>query len=306
MIVLVVLGLLFIGIPYLIHRDTIHTTLYIYTAVVLYFVAVIGITIWVGKVFRKIFLLPPYSFLEIVLSVIIYSIAIPVIGILGILSILIIILYPNSKYFVIYVLANVSVFVLGVIVIFSGSLPKEETGPFIVIPNHVSFIDYLLILITMGLKPYNVVAGSNLCYIPLLGYFLKKYTISVDRKNKQSLGKTYSEIIRELKSGKNIGIFAEGGRITEQQIFSGLILKNFKDGPFRASKFLNVKIVPVIFHGTKKYAPKEKRGWWYVSPTRIKIIFLESISPKGKTVEELKEKTYKVMFSFLTTKEPAI
>ena len=204
------------------------------------------------------------------------------------------IICPKIKYHIMYMLVSVSVFVFGVRVDFYGSLPKER--PLIITPNHTSFIDYLLILLTMGQKPYNVVAGSNLSYIPILGYLLKKYAIGVDRRDSKSLKKAYIRMIRELKEGKNLGIFPEGGRITESEILSGIILKEFKDGPFAAAKNLSIKIVPVIFHGTKIYAVKNKKCWWYVSPTKIKIFFLETISPENKTVEELKNETFKAMF----------
>ena len=298
LIVLITLGILLIGIPCLIYKNTIYTTVYVFTGVILYFSIIISIVILIGKGLRVMFSLPPFNFLEIVLSIIIYIIAFPIITILGLMAILAMSIYPKGNYFIIYILAVVSIYLFGVRITFYGSLPKEKDS-FILVLNHTSFIDYILILVAMGVRPYNVVAGSNLHYIPILGYFLKKYAIGVDRKNRSSLERAYFKMLEELKNKKNIGIFPEGGRTTEKEISEGVILKEFKNGAFRAAEALKIKIVPVILNGTKNYAPKEKKGWWYVFPTKAEIRYLEPVFPDNKTMEQIKLETFQKMFQAL-------
>ncbi len=299
-IVLFLLAIFLILIPYVFEKSTINITFYIYWGIIFYFFVVIGITVWIGKILRKIFNLPAFSFLEIILSLLIYLISFPILVFLGIWVILMMFLIPKIKYQVIYYFALIAVFLLGVRIKFFNSFPKEK-GPYIVIINHNSFIDYLLVILIMGNKnKYNVVAGANLYHIPIIGFLIKKYAISVNRKDFNSRKKTYLSMIHELESGKNVAIFPEGGRRSFTEVQQGILLKKFKESSFRASCLLGVKILPVILTGTNIYAQKDKKGWWYVSPTKIEIKYLEIIDPQNKTADQILKEAFSLMLCNLS------
>ena len=296
-IVFVTLGS-FVGIVYLIHNHSINFTLHFYIWMILYYMVGISLITWIGKAIRKVFSLPKYTFLEIFLSISIYWIAFPIIAVLALIVMVAMLKESRWRYHIMNILANTAVFLLGARVVFLGSLPKE--GPFIVVADHKSSIDYELILLAMGIRPYRPVAGLNLGKIPILGYFIKKYAICVKRdkcgKISPSAAKeTEDEIISYLKKGVNIGMFASNGRLDKNDREEGKILKDFKIGAFRASVETGAKIVPTIFWGAQEYAAKDKKVWWAVSPRVIQIIYLDAISPDGKTAKELKEEVFNVM-----------
>lgn len=295
LITLIILGTFIVLIPYLIYKNSFFTCLYIYVGIIFYFLIGIGLSTWIAKMLRKIFYFPRFNFMDISLTMIILVVAVPIICVLSLVA-MVLMLIPRFKYHTVYALSTIILFVLGVRVHHVGSLPSQKLGPFIVTPNHSSFIDYFLILHTMGTKPYNVVAGLNLKSIPIFRYFLKKYAIGIDRQSQSSKMKTWREMINTLKRCFNLAVFPGGGRIKFED--AEKLLEDFKEGPFRAAIETNSIIVPIVYSLPFLYLGKGEKRWW-IKPQTIKIIFCDPIFPENLTVEELMEKTHKVMLEKL-------
>lgn len=159
-------------------------------------------------------------------------------------------------------------------------------GPYIVTPNHSSFIDYLLavlVLITMGRK-WNIVYGTNLHYIPIVGPLLKKYAIPVDRNDPRSFVPMKNRVKEELAKGHNVLIFPESGRILIEEAMS-LRIREFATSVHRIAYESGAEILPVVLSWPFLY--RAKGGAKRFSPQTTEIIFLDPIKVSTKDPKEL-------------------
>ncbi len=91
-----------------------------------------------------------------------------------------------------------------------------EEGPAVLVCNHVSFVDALIIAAACR-RPIRFVMDHNIFRIPLLNFVFrtsKTIPIASARDNPQLLEKAYDEIAAALANGDLVGIFPEG-RITD-------------------------------------------------------------------------------------------
>lgn len=95
------------------------------------------------------------------------------------------------------------------------NLPNE--GNIILIANHKSFLDPVFMLVAIKNRRIIPVAKKELFKIPVLGYLMRKIeAIPIDRE-KPGIS-TVKEILRQIKSGRVLGIFPEGTR-SNMQVF---------------------------------------------------------------------------------------
>jgi 1-acyl-sn-glycerol-3-phosphate acyltransferase len=119
-----------------------------------------------------------------------------------------------------------------------GQLPEP---PFIICPNHTSFLDILLaycifpdLFIFMGKK--------ELKDVPVFNIFFKNMNILVDRNSTSGSSKAFLEASKRISKGNSIAIFPEGS-ISKR---APKLLK-FKSGAFKLAADNKVPIVPVTF-----------------------------------------------------------
>ncbi|MBT8256881.1 MAG: 1-acyl-sn-glycerol-3-phosphate acyltransferase [Bacteroidia bacterium] len=118
---------------------------------------------------------------------------------------------------------------------------------YMLIANHTSMIDIMLMLVTVTNHPFVFVGKKELAKIPLFGFFYRKTCILVDRSDAKSRQAVFKSAQRRLNSGLSICIFPEG-LVPEENI----ILDKFKDGAFRLAINHQIPLVPVTFHDNKK------------------------------------------------------
>ena len=127
-------------------------------------------------------------------------------------------------------------------------LQKLEKGEsYMLIANHTSMIDIMLMLVTIKNNPFVFVGKKELAKIPLFGFFYKRTCILVDRSSAKSRHAVFLRAQRRLKSGVSICIFPEG-MVPEEHID----LADFKDGAFRLAIKHEIPIVPITFYDNKK------------------------------------------------------
>ena len=120
-----------------------------------------------------------------------------------------------------------------------------EAGPAIIVCNHVSFVDALIIAAGCR-RPIRFVMDHNIFRIPLLNFIFrtsKTIPIASARDNPQLLDKAFDEIAAALQNGDLIGIFPEG-RITDTGE-----LYPFRSGVTRAIERTPVPVVPLALRG---------------------------------------------------------
>ena len=123
----------------------------------------------------------------------------------------------------------------------------EKGKSYMLIANHTSMIDIMLMLITVKNNPFVFVGKKELAKIPLFGFFYKRTCILVDRSSAKSRQAVFLRAQRRLQQGTSICIFPEG-LVPEESI----ILDDFKDGAFRLAINHKIPIVPITFYDNKK------------------------------------------------------
>lgn len=287
---IVFFGITILLVPFLIDNGTINTTLLIYGSVLMFFP--------MARALNSEALMDPdvSDFADILITIPIWIVVGLVTLVLGIIFIPIMLMFPSSRFRLMYIGSAIIIYCFGVRVKITGSLPK--TGPYIICPNHTSFIDYFLSTYIMGWNnKYTVVHGSNLHNIPIIGWVMRNCLTSIDRSDKTTYFPMITEMREALMDKKNVLIYPEGGRITERERKDGLIVKPFKNGAFKVADSIGCLIVPVTIKGAYKFKPKASKRLW-LRPGMVEIIYHKPIEPIGK-VETVAEKTRQMVMSAL-------
>lgn len=171
----------------------------------------------------------------------------------------------------------------------NGSFPKKEK--FVIVANHISYLDTVNIYATIP-EYFRTLARKEMVRIPIFGLIYKQLTVLVDRSNAESRQKSMRLMWRQLKNESHIAIFPEGS-FNE----TGDFLKNFYDGAFRLAVNTNTPILPILFPDTEKRW--HYSAWWKLWPGKNRIIFLEPIPVNDLDVQELKNKTFDIMYQKL-------
>ena len=276
-------------IPFLISKQTIHTTVIVYASL-LTFPLIFRMTNEMEEELRNV------SFMAT--TVVTWIVVGAVTLVLGMFFIPIMILIPSTRFRLMFIGSAVIIYCFGVRVKHIGSLPKKG-GRYIICPNHTSFLDYFLSTYIMGWKgKYTVVHGSNLHNIPIIGTVMRKWLISVNRADSKTFFPMINQMRKALEDGYNVLIYPEGGRKTEAETDSGIRLKKFKPGAFNVACDIGCEIVPVTIIGADKFKPKDSKRWW-LQPGPVNIVFHDPISPVGLLPNELSRKTSEAILSAL-------
>ena len=133
---------------------------------------------------------------------------------------------------------------------FVWKIEREETPEpnksYMFVANHTSMTDIMLMLVAVK-NPFVFVGKKELAKIPLFGFFYKRTSILVDRRDAKSRQAVFLRAQHRLKQGLSICIFPEGG-VPEESV----VLDDFKDGAFRMAINHKIPIVPITFADNKK------------------------------------------------------
>ena len=145
------------------------------------------------------------------------------------------------------------------------NIPKENG--FMFFPNHQGLYDVLAIIEACP-RPFAVVAKKEVANIPLLKQTfacMKAYII--DREDIRQSMQIIQEVTKEVKSGRNYLIFAEGTRSKE-----GNKVNDFKGGSFKAATKAQCPIVPVAL--IDSFKPFDTNT---INKVTVQVHFLEPI-----------------------------
>lgn len=162
-----------------------------------------------------------------------------------------------------------------------NNIPKK--GPFIIAPNHQSFLDGPIVgagLKSATLRDTYFYATEEHVKHPVMKFLAKRHNIILmERRNLKNSILKLSEV---LKQGKNIVIFPEGSRTHDGDMIA------FKKTFAILSKELNVPVVPVCIRGAYEALP---RGTHYIKPKKIEVEYLKPIMPEsGDSYESMAQK----------------
>ena len=160
---------------------------------------------------------------------------------------------------------------------YSGSLPADPRRPFVVVSNHESFADILLI----SHLPWEMkwLSKAELFRIPVMGWMM---WLAGDIPVKRGFGPSAVEAMERcrevLRQRVSVMIFPEGTRSRTAELLP------FKDGAFRLAIEAGVPILPLAVSGTGTALPKH--GWRF-GRSAAEVRVLEPIETAGLTLADV-------------------
>ncbi|MBS1628075.1 MAG: 1-acyl-sn-glycerol-3-phosphate acyltransferase [Bacteroidetes bacterium] len=161
---------------------------------------------------------------------------------------------------------------------------------YIFVANHISYMDIPVMVLSIH-QPFRALGKYEMIKVPIFGWIYKAAVILVDRKNAE----TRARSVRALKAAiaKNISIFIfPEGTFNETEN----ILKPFYDGAFRVAIETQTPIKPLLFPDTIKRL--HYKSIFSLLPGTCRVIYLDEVSVKGYTINnlpELKQKVFTIM-----------
>jgi 1-acyl-sn-glycerol-3-phosphate acyltransferase len=159
----------------------------------------------------------------------------------------------------------------------SGTMPRDPRRPYVVVSNHESFVDILLI----SHLPWEMkwLSKVELLRIPVLGWnMVLAGDVPVERGTRKSAVKAMRRCAEILKQHISVIIFPEGTRSTTSEMLP------FKDGAFRLAIDAGVPILPLVVQGTSSALPKH--GWRF-GRSNAQVRVLEPVETTGLTTKDV-------------------
>jgi 1-acyl-sn-glycerol-3-phosphate acyltransferase len=160
---------------------------------------------------------------------------------------------------------------------YRGAIPREPRTPYVVVSNHESFADILLI----SHLPWEMkwLSKAELFRIPVMGWLMR---LAGDVPVKRGFGPSAIEAMakcREILAHKvSVMIFPEGTRSPTRELLP------FKDGAFRLAIDAGVPILPLALHGTGTALRKHD---WRIGRSTAVVEVLEPVATAGLTAGDV-------------------
>jgi len=159
-----------------------------------------------------------------------------------------------------------------------GTENFEAGKSYMLVANHTSMADIMLMLLSVKNHPFVFVGKKELVKIPIFGFIYKRVCILVDRENSKSRFAVFERAQNRIQQGLSICIFPEGGVPDES-----VLLDEFKDGAFRIAIEHQLTIIPVTFHDNKK---RFSYTFFSGSPGKMRAKVHAPIPTIGKTMND--------------------
>lgn len=147
--------------------------------------------------------------------------------------------------------------------------PHSETShPYVIISNHTSMMDIMLMLI-LNKKPMVFVGKKELMNFPVFGMIFSRMNIVVDRSNPNSRSQVIRASVKNIQLGRSICIFPEGG-VPDKTV----VLDEFLDGPFAIAILNKVPLITITICGLKEILPYD---YFSGKPGTVEVYFNQSM-----------------------------
>jgi 1-acyl-sn-glycerol-3-phosphate acyltransferase len=159
-----------------------------------------------------------------------------------------------------------------------GTENFEAGKSYMLVANHTSMTDIMLMLLAVKNHPFVFVGKKELVNIPIFGFIYKRVCILVDRENSKSRFAVFERAQNRIQQGLSICIFPEGG-VPEERV----LLDEFKDGAFRIAIEHQLTIIPITFYDNKK---RFSYTFFSGSPGKMRAKIHPPIETIGKTMDD--------------------
>lgn len=172
------------------------------------------------------------------------------------------------------------------------NIPEE--GPAVLICNHVSYVDALVISAACR-RPIRFVMDYRIFRLPVLNFVFRTgraIPIAPAKENPEMLEKAYAEVATALRAGDLVGIFPEG-RITD----SGE-MNPFRPGIRRIVETTPVPVIPMALRGlwgsyfSRKGGPAMSRSFWRGVFSKIALAIGSPILPEESRMDFLQKSVF--------------
>ena len=130
-------------------------------------------------------------------------------------------------------------------VIVKGKENFPDSGPYIVVANHASYLDIIL-LYSIVPHHFRFLGKAEILGWPILKNVFRKMDIAVERGSRVQAFRSLEKCGEALRSGDSIIIFPEGGWDPKKKG-----MQRFKNGAFKLAIANQVPIVPLSFQNNK-------------------------------------------------------
>jgi 1-acyl-sn-glycerol-3-phosphate acyltransferase len=166
-----------------------------------------------------------------------------------------------------------------------------EEGPAVIVCNHVSFVDALVIAAASP-RPIRFVMDHQIFKLPIINFVFREgraIPIASAKEDPALLEKAYEEVAKALETGDLVGIFPEG-RITDTGE-----LYPFRKGITRIVERTPVPVVPMALKGlwgsffSRKDGPAMTRPLRRGLFSKVSLAVAAPVAPAAATPEALQE-----------------
>jgi len=159
----------------------------------------------------------------------------------------------------------------------SGDLPGDMRRPYVVVSNHESFVDILLIShLPTEMKWMSKI---EILRIPLVGWMMRLVRdIPLTRGDSTSAAAALEASRDRLDSNVSVMIFPEGTRSKTGE------LREFKSGAFRLAIEAQVPILPLAVYGTRDALRKHD---WRLGYAEAEVRVLDPVPTDGLTLDDM-------------------
>ena len=163
----------------------------------------------------------------------------------------------------------------------SGAVPENPRNPYMVVANHESFVDMLLIShVPMEMK---WLSKSEFFKIPVMGWAMRLAgDIRLERGDKKAGAQALIDCRDRLGKNVSVMIFPEGTRSKTGE------LQEFKTDAFRTAIQAGVPILPMVVLGTRDALVKHD---WRFGKSHAEVRILEPIPTEGLTKDDVDDLT---------------
>jgi 1-acyl-sn-glycerol-3-phosphate acyltransferase len=159
----------------------------------------------------------------------------------------------------------------------TGSRHLRDALPAVLVANHESYLDSLVLLAALPVLP-NILVNERLPGAPLIGTGVRAARfMAVDRSSIRSRLKCAEELVAALSAGESLLVFPEA------TFDSGPGLLPFRLGAFSAAVAAGRPIVPVTLRGTRQMLPSGAR---LLRRSRLSVTIHPALYPRERGWEE--------------------